>query len=96
MSESYESITVSSAAIGLTAGTITPIIAGVRNATALCVVETAQIRYRVDGTDPTSSEGIALNIGDTLVLEGSDDLLKFRAIRTGGTDAVLKCSYGKK
>jgi hypothetical protein len=96
MSEAYESITVSSTAIGLTSGTINPIITGVRTVTALCAVETAQIRYRIDGTDPTSSEGIVLNDGDTLTIEGSEDLLKFRAIRTGGSDATLKCSYGKK
>ena len=33
---------------------------------ALVTVETDQVRYRIDGTAPTSSEGHLLNAGDVL------------------------------
>jgi hypothetical protein len=96
MGEGYESITISEVAIGLTADTINPLISGAREVAALCVLESAPIRYRIDGIDPTPTEGIPLKIGDELNLEGSDDLLKFRAIATSKESAVLKCSYSKK
>jgi hypothetical protein len=65
-----------------------------RGATRVVItVETAQLRYRYDGTDPTSAEGHILNINDVLVLVGPDAISRFRGIRTGGTSAVLKCTY---
>lgn len=85
----YESITVSSSAVGLTANAING------KTIAYLTLETAQIRYRIDGqANPTSSEGHILDAGDNLTLEGSGTLAAFKAIRTGSSDGVLKCSYG--
>ena len=36
---------------------------------AVITVETDQVRYREDGTDPTSTEGILLNVGDVLTYD---------------------------
>jgi hypothetical protein len=60
---------------------------------AVMTLETAQVRYRYDGTNPTSSEGHLLEIGETLVLEGAANIDKFKAIRTGSTDGTLKVTY---
>lgn len=83
----YESITVTNTAIGFTPAKILPSL------TAYCSLETAQIRFRMDGTNPTSSEGHLMNPGDTIVIDGYSSIQKFMAIRTGSTSGVLKCSY---
>ena len=83
----YETITVADTAIGFTTATYD-------NAnTAFMTLETAQIRFRVDGTNPISTEGHILDIGQTLEIEGKDNLTNFKAIRTGAVSGVLKISY---
>jgi hypothetical protein len=83
----YESVTVANTAIGLTAGTYGA------NIYALITCETAQIRFRIDGTNPTASEGHILNPGDILKLDSNADIAAFKAIRTGATSGVIKVSY---
>jgi hypothetical protein len=79
---SYQSVTVAASAVGVTCSA-----ADVR---MFATLETAQVRYRIDGSDPTSSEGHVLNAGDSLVLTGYGNIAAFRAIRTGSTSGVLK------
>ncbi len=55
-------------------------------------VETAQVRWRADGTDPTTTEGQILTTADKLHLEGQDTVNKFRAIATS-TTATLKVHF---
>ncbi len=83
-----ETITVSTAAIGLTSAKITSSISYV-----ICTLATAEIRFRVSGKNPTSTVGHVLASGSTLELTTIDDIVKFRAIRTGASDGVLTCSY---
>ena len=83
----YESVTVADSAIGFTAGTYGT------NTRAIITCETAQIRFRIDGTDPTAAEGHLLNPGDTLELDSLADITAFRAIRTGSVSGVIKVSY---
>lgn len=52
-------------------------------------LETAQIRYRLDGTAPTTTVGHLLEIGERLILEDHDEVKRFLAIRTGGTSGTL-------
>lgn len=88
----FEQITVANTAIGFTAAKITP--AGLPQATlAQCRLETAQVRFTIDGTTPTSSVGTLLEIGDWLTISGHDSLERFRAIRTGSTSGQLDCTY---
>lgn len=54
-------------------------------------VETASIRYRDDGTDPTTTAGILLEDGDILRFDASLAALRF--IRTAGTSATLNVAY---
>lgn len=83
----YESVTVAAAAIGLTSATY---------ANAIYVemtLETAQIRIRLDGTNPTASEGHIVERGDVITLEGTAQISQFRAYRTGAVSGVLKVTY---
>jgi hypothetical protein len=85
----YESITVAATAIGISDLILTPL--GVPQMSACSGrLETAQIRYRFDGTAPTSSEGQLLEIGDTFVIDNPADADRILFIRTGGTSGVLK------
>ena len=61
---------------------------------ATLLVEDANIRYRVDGGDPTATLGLLANSGDVISLIGRSELKLFRAIRTALTDASLSCDYG--
>ena len=84
----YEAITVSSASVGLTTATI------LGKESAVLTVETAVVRFRLDGAAPTSSEGHVLEVGDVLELDSSESLANVRFIRRDGTSATLRCSYG--
>lgn len=85
----YESMTVADSAVGLTSGTY-------GNATkAEMTLETAQIRVRKDGTNPTSSEGHLVEVSDTVTLSSAADIATFKAIRTGATSGVLKVTYSE-
>jgi hypothetical protein len=59
----------------------------------VCTLETAQIRIRMDGVNPTTTEGHILDIGQQITLSDPASINGFRAIRTGGNSGVLKCSY---
>ena len=85
-----ESVTVSNASKALTTGTIPDL------PFAFITVEGAQVRFWSWGatTAPTASVGHVLDVGDDLYLERPDELKNIRFIRTGGTDATLRCSYG--
>ena len=85
---SDETITVSTTAVGLTAAKITAY-----TSYAVCTLETAQIRFRVSGYNPTSAIGHILDTGNVVELTTIGDMVKFRAIRTGASDGVLTCSY---
>lgn len=84
----YEAITVSSAVASLTAATI------LGKESAVITVETAVVRFRLDGTDPSATEGHVLAVDDVLELDSSESLAKVRFIRRNGTSATLRCSYG--
>lgn len=88
----YETITVSDSAVGFTAGTRQPTSALGAQA-ALVTVETQPIRIRMDGTDPTATVGHLLQDTDALVITGPNNVIKFRAIRDGGSDATILVTY---
>lgn len=93
----YEAITVSSTALGFTATKLLQTDAafsGFKQARkAFLTLETDQIRFTLDGaTTPTSTVGHLLAVGDTLVLNGVEELQRFKAIRVTN-DASLKVTY---
>jgi hypothetical protein len=89
----FEQITVGNAATGVTRSLVVAGNGHMQANLMTCRLETAQVRYRYDGTAPTSSVGTLLEIGDVLVIRGLDVILKFQAIRTGSTSGVLDCTY---
>lgn len=85
----YEAITVDNTVGGKACAT-----AKVGTCTkAFITVETAQIRFTIDGTAPTTTVGHLLNIGDILELDSAEDIAAFRAIRTGTASATIHCTY---
>lgn len=86
----FESITVAAAAIGFTSGSWNPSTGHANR--AVVTVETASVRYRYDGSDPTAAEGHLLNAGDVLIVVGYDALSATKFIRTSSS-ATLKVTY---
>lgn len=91
----YEQITVdnTSGGVGFTASKITPSDGRTVMNIAQCRLETAEIRYRYDSGAPTSSVGTLLEIGEMITLTKREDILNFKAIRTGGSNGSLSCTY---
>ncbi len=83
-----ESITVTSAAIGLTAATL----AGKIFAHITC--ETNPVRYWLSGTSPSATVGHRLEAGGILDLDSAHQLanVKFFAV---GADAALRVSFAE-
>ena len=75
-----------------TASSLTPTLANQEK--AFITLETGNIRFRVDGTDPTTSVGHKLDAGQNLTLNtrGQINNLKVISISTHG---VLSISYGR-
>lgn len=89
----FQTLTVSSAAVGLTR----PTEAAVSGATkpvnanyAYITVETNAVRWRDDGTDPTAGVGSPVAAGATLIYDGDLSTIKF--IRQSA-DATLTIAY---
>jgi len=85
-----EPLTVGGTAVALTAATYG------NSRHAVITVETAPIRFTVDGSTPTAAQGHIANPGDILTLANQDQVRKFQAIRLTGTSATLMVSYGVK
>lgn len=82
--------------MGLSAQKINPVTgpyARLSARAALISSESADIRFRIDGGQPSVSSGHYLSSGDTLVLTGSQAIQQFRVIRSAETDAVLRVTY---
>ena len=81
----FESLTVGASAVGFSSANDAR--------AALVTVEDASIRFRIDGTDPTSEVGHLLNPGDSIILRNVNNIRRFRAIRAGTADATLRVTY---
>ncbi len=84
----YENVTVTGSATALTSGTY-----GTMDK-CLITVEGANVRFRLDGSDPTATVGHLLKKGDVLECDGDQQLQHLRFIRVTGQSATLRCSYG--
>lgn len=81
----YQQITVSTTAIGLTVPA--------KTIRAKIVVEAQPLRYRLDGTDPSSTVGTLALAGAEIEVFKKEVLAAFKAIRSGGTDSVISVHY---
>lgn len=75
----YEKITVTTGS----AVTLTTPPDGCKEALIIC--ETNDVRFRRDGTAPTSTTGMLLEAGQNIVLEGYKDIAAFQAIAVSAT-----------
>jgi len=87
----FERLAVSSSAVGLAS-----IPANIPIVLIQIDVETNNIRFRADGTDPTTTIGTVCKADQTLWMDGSaEEWTKFKAIRVA-SDAVLSITYWKQ
>lgn len=90
----YEALTVADSSIGLTDSTINP--SGQQQITnCQARLETAQIRYRLDGA-PTTTVGMLMEVGDVLNIESAADAKMIRFIRTGSSSGSLRVTCWRK
>lgn len=89
--QAYESLTIDATVggIALTAGTY------LTRRYAEITIETAPIRFTVDGTAPTTTVGHLVNPGDVIRLDSNEDITAFRAIRTTATSGTIKVTYSE-
>jgi len=80
----YEKLAVSTSAVGLTTANF-----DAREAKALVAVETDNVRWLANGSDPTSTDGMPLVSGDMVVIEGKQSLCNLKFIRSGSVDAAV-------
>lgn len=85
----YESVTVAATSIGITSTIINPVGQPQQRACS-ARLETAQVRFRYDGTAPTAAEGTLLEVGEILDMRDVQTATAIRFIRTGATSGVLK------
>ena len=85
----YDTLSVSSSSVQLPTS-----IRNTKSDFVLITVETDQVRFRIDGTAPTASEGHLLNTNDILELHDAAEINNARFIRVT-TDATLKISAGR-
>ena len=87
----FETVTFADTAIAFTVTTIHPSGGPIMTA---CTgkLETASIRIRYDGTAPSSTVGMLIDVGDIVTIRGTPYLDDFQGIRTGGTSGVIAFS----
>lgn len=83
----FQKLTVSSSPVGFTLPAVTPTVRAVT-----VTVETNSIRYRLDGTDPTTTTGHLLYDGDVLDITNVNSILSFKAIAVGA-DGTIQITY---
>jgi len=86
----YESITIATTAIGISAAVLLPAPFTAPITACSGRLETGQVRFRFDGVDPTSSEGVLLEIGESVNIASNLDATRIRFIRTGAVSGTLK------
>ena len=96
----YESLTTATA-VGPTSSKILPTtgnFTGQRARSILISVETADIRFTIDGTTPTTTAtyavGHLLPVGASYEINGEQNVANFKCINAvGSSGAVVKCTY---
>lgn len=63
---------------------------------ALGRLETAQIRFFVDGSTATSTNGLLAEIGDVIILETRWEIDNFSAIRTSDTSGEIWWTFSRE
>lgn len=85
----HEKLTISSTPVALTSGIWDD---GLINK-ATITIETASIRYTLDGSPPSSTYGHLVSAGSVITLTDRNQLRSFKAVRATSTDATIQVSY---
>lgn len=89
---SYEEITVSNAVGGI--GFTSALLLGFPQPKgAVLTLETAAIRWRIDGGSPSGTVGHLMSVGDSIVIHGPNNMPNFKAFRDTAVDGVLRVTY---
>lgn len=88
----FESITVSTTAVGFTTATIAPAGAG-RASVAVVTTESNPLRWRADGTNPSSTVGHVAVADTTITICGITAVANFKMIRSGASDATVRATF---
>jgi len=88
----YESIVIDGTARQLTSDEFTD-SEGELAKRAVITVENARIRYRYDGTNPTTAEGHLVGAFSVIILTTTTSIQNFRAIRQGANSATIRVTY---
>ena len=83
----YQQLTVSSSAVAMTV----PLNSNMAD----ILVQDAGIRYRDDGTNPTSTVGTPLFQNQSMQIIGASNLSAIKFIRSGASDAIVNINYYK-
>jgi hypothetical protein len=83
----FQKLTISTSAVGFTKPAVTPTVRAVT-----VTVETNNIRYRIDGSDPDATTGHLLYDGDVLDITNVNSINSFKAIAVG-SDATIHITY---
>jgi len=86
----FEDLTVSTTSVGITATTIRPSGQGSQNNFCTLYVDGANLRYRFDGTAPTTSVGVVASSGETISIDNTEQAVAIRFIRDDATDVSLQ------
>lgn len=86
----FEALTVSTSAVGITNAILRPPGQGLQNNFCTAYVDGANVRYRFDGTAPTTSVGAIASSGDTVSIDNLEQATAIRFIRDDSVDATLE------
>jgi hypothetical protein len=92
----YEEVTVGVSVAVFSPAKIKPTTGTYARLSARAILVTSEngdIRFRIDGGQPSTSSGHYFTSGDTLVLTGTQAIQQFRGIRCGDTNGLLRVTY---
>ncbi len=92
----YEVLTVGAAPVGLSLSKVRPTAgpyARMMARAAMISSEVGDLRFRLDGGQPSATDGHYLVAGDALVLSGYQALQKFRAAKAADADGTLRVTF---
>ena len=81
----FEKVVVSTTPVGFT----TTQVDGRSATRAVCTLDGGDVRIRYDGPGPTATTGLYLIDKDVFIIEGIDNVRRFKAIRAGAVNVNL-------
>ena len=87
----FETLTIADSVKTLTSSVYSP--AENTASRAMVTAEGGDFRYKVDGNNPTASEGHLVEAGDILEFDDITLIENFKAIRTGTTSGKISITY---